>query len=261
MSKLFAKKSLGQNFLIQPQIVIDIVKASCAKEGETVVEIGPGTGLLTKQLLETGARVIAVEKDTRLIGVLSEKFASYIESGSFTLIEGDILETTLTLKEEYRVIANIPYYITGKIIRTFLEREHPPTSMTIMVQKEVAQRIIARDQKESLLSVSVKAYGTPEYVRTVKAGNFAPIPKVDSAVLHIKDISHANFKNTSASHFFEILHAGFGSKRKKLFKNLKPFNVDNRVAVAFEDCSIEKGLRAEDLSVSDWVCLANKLHN
>jgi len=258
---IFAKKSLGQNFLIQPQIVADIVSASEARTGETVIEIGPGTGLLTQKLLEIGANVTAIEKDSSLIPILEQKFQKNIEDGSLTLLNEDILKTLLKINGEYRVVANIPYYITGKIIRLFLEKEHKPISMTILVQKEVAERILAKDQKESLLSISVKAYGDPEYIKTVRAGNFRPVPKVDSAILHIADIDSRNFASFSEEHFFSVLRTGFKSKRKKLFKNLKSFNKEHMLDNAFDTCSIEKGLRAEDLSVKDWVCLSNKLQN
>ena len=260
MQKFFAKKSLGQNFLIQPQIVKEIVTASGAEEGEVIVEIGPGTGLLTKDLLTTGAKVIAVEKDDRLVETLKETFGEYIDSGKLELIHGDILDTNLNLSTKYKVVANIPYYITGKIIRIFLEKQNKPQSMTVLVQKEVAERIVSKDQKESLLSISVKAYGIPKYVRTVKAGNFSPIPKVDSAILNIENISDKNFKHSSETNFFEILHMGFSSKRKKLFKNLKKNNKEGSLDHAFETCGIEKGLRGEDLSIDDWICLVNKLH-
>lgn len=250
--KFFAKKSLGQNFLIQPQIVKEIVETSDVSDTDTVVEIGPGTGLLTKELLETGAKVIAIEKDNRLIEALGGKFKEY---KNFELIHGDILEESINIKGDYKVIANIPYYITGKILRLFLEKENKPSLITVLIQKEVAKRIIAEDQKESILSISIKAYGKPEYVRTVKAGNFAPIPKVDSAVLKISDISGNNFKNVSEKLFFNIVRQGFSSKRKKLSTNLKKYNPDK----AFEVCGIEKGLRAEDLKIKDWICLAENL--
>ena len=258
---IFAKKSLGQNFLIQPQIVADIVSASETRTGETVIEIGPGTGLLTQKLLETGALVKAVEKDSSLIPILEEKFQRNIENGSLTLLNEDILKTSLKIDREYRVVANIPYYITGKIIRLFLEKENKPKSMTLLVQKEVAERILAKDQKESLLSISVKTYGVPKYVKTVRAGNFRPVPKVDSAILHISDINNKNFADFSEEHLFSVLRTGFKSKRKKLFKNLKSFNKNHKLDNAFDSCSTEKGLRAEDLSVEDWLCLANKLQN
>lgn len=259
MVRLFAKKSLGQNFLIQPQIVTDIIQASGVESGETVVEVGPGTGLLTKELLKTGARVIAIEKDDRLIPVLKETFGSHIEEGVLTLMHGDVLKELPNIEGPYRVIANIPYYITGKLLRLFLEREHKPMSVTVMVQKEVAERIVAKDMKESLLSLSIKVYGDPRYVRTVKAGNFNPAPKVDSAVLHIDNISTKNFTSVSENFFFEVLHKGFSSKRKKVFKNLTSYNKERALDTAFETCSIEKGLRAEDLSVKDWLCLAQHL--
>jgi len=254
--KFLAKKSLGQNFLIQPQIVREIVETSGVCPTDTIIEVGPGTGLLTKELLSTGARIIAIEKDNRLIQTLQETFKGF---PNFKLIHGDILEEKIDLKEPYKVIANIPYYITGKLLRLFLEKENKPNLMTVLIQKEVAERIVTRNQKESLLSISIKVYGIPEYVRTVKAGNFSPVPKVDSAILKISNISRKNFACVSEQKFFEILRLGFSSKRKKLFKNLKSYNEDNKLDRALETCGIEKGLRAEDLGVEQWVCLTEKL--
>ncbi|MCI5108685.1 MAG: 16S rRNA (adenine(1518)-N(6)/adenine(1519)-N(6))-dimethyltransferase RsmA [Candidatus Pacebacteria bacterium] len=236
----FPKKSLGQNFLIQPQVALDM--AFSVSNSDLVVEIGPGTGALTKKLLEKGARVIAVEKDNLLYKRLSEENVDNLE-----VIHGDVLETDLFIKEPYKIVANIPYYITGKIIRHFLETENQPTSMTLLIQKEVAERIVAKDSKESLLSISVKVYGNPTYIKTVKRGNFNPIPKVDSAILHIENISRDNFKNLDENLFFKVLKTGFSSKRKKVSKNLKSL------------IRIEDPRRPEDLSLKDWLDIVRKM--
>lgn len=252
---MFAKKSLGQNFLNSPHAITEIVQAGKVNERDTVLEIGPGKGVLTKALLETGAHVIAIEKDDRMIPLLQEKFTTEIEHKKLTLIHGDILELTIQdiLKDEYKLIANIPYYITGEILRKFFEETHQPELMVLMVQKEVALRI-ARDPKESILSVSVKVYGRPEYIRTVKASAFIPAPNVDSAILLIDSISKNYFKekNIDEKFFFEILKAGFAHKRKFLSKNLEIRVSKEKIEQAFNQLSLSPKSRAEDLNIQNW---------
>ncbi len=254
---IFAKKSLGQNFLKNGTIVKEIVKAIEAKTSDTILEIGPGQGVLTEELLRTGATVIAVEKDNRLISFLTEKFAKSIETGKFTLIHGDILSfdpKSSGLKAgSYKIAANIPYYITGQILRQFLESNYQPKAMVLMVQKEVAERIITRNTKESILSISVKAYGEPKYIRTVSRGNFNPAPNVDSAVLLIDNISKKYFSNLSENRFFEIVKKGFGQKRKMLKGNL---GISEETLV---NCGISPKARAEELSLGQWKNLVKKL--
>jgi 16S rRNA (adenine1518-N6/adenine1519-N6)-dimethyltransferase len=158
-----AKKSLGQNFLMHPQIAERIVGAAKLPENATIFEIGPGTGMLTHALLAKAGKVIAIEADDALAPQLEETFAAEIASEKLTLIHGDVREFDPTAIEgDYHLIANIPYYITGEIIRSFLTAAHKPASMTLLVQKEVAERI-ARSAKESLLSLAVKVFGKPEY--------------------------------------------------------------------------------------------------
>ncbi|HPY12875.1 MAG TPA: 16S rRNA (adenine(1518)-N(6)/adenine(1519)-N(6))-dimethyltransferase RsmA, partial [Candidatus Paceibacterota bacterium] len=193
-----AKKSLGQNWLKSETAIQEIIKTADLNERELVLEIGPGQGKLTEALLSVGATVVAIEKDDRLIEVLTEKFAAEIKVGRFILIHDDILNLDFSslfsslktnrrkLIASYCLVANIPYYLTGQIIRKFLSQEKiQPTKMVLMLQKEVAKRIVAGDGKESLLSLSVKAYGEPKYIKTVPAGAFVPKPKVDSAILLI----------------------------------------------------------------------------
>ena len=257
---VFAKKSLGQNFLHSEGALAAIVEAGNASKADTILEIGPGRGALTAKLLETGARVIAVEKDRELIPVLEEKFAKQIKSKQLSLMEGDILELTakdiLGKISSYKLIANIPYYITGEIIRKFFEEKIQPVCMVLLVQKEVAERIVSRDGKESILSIAVKAYATPRYVRTVKRGEFAPSPNVDSAIVAFEAINKDIFKKNDVSEqdFFDVMKLGFAHKRKKLGGNLKPvqdmLNAD--VFAKFKD------MRAEELAVSDWVTLLKK---
>ena len=262
---MYAKKSLGQHFLTSTKIIADIVAAAEVTSKDTVLEIGPGRGILTRGLLDTGAQVVAVEKDDALVHELTHTFEKEIAAGKLTLIHEDVLKMT-PMSGPYKLVANIPYYITGQIIRQFLEsknQQHQPTLMTILIQKEVAERIIARDGKESLLSLSVKAYGTPRLVRTVLPGSFNPPPTVDSAVLTISDISCSKLAGVDEKKFFEILHLGFAHKRKQLLPNLaqgdgEMYTKDHLVEV-FEKISLDPTCRAEDVSLETWIELAGKL--
>lgn len=238
-----AKKSLGQHFLTSVDIARAVVSAGKVTADDTVLEIGPGKGMLTRELLSTGAHVIAIEKDSECIPYLYTEFDSHIQSGQLKVIEGDVRQYTPD-KTPYKLIANIPYYITGEIIRTFLEREQKPSTVSLLVQKEVAERI-ARSKKESLLSLSVKAYGTPKYIKTVKAGSFFPKPGVDSAILAIYDISGDFFADIDEKEFFAMLHTAFGEKRKQIGKTL-------RNLIPEEKLPIDRTTRPEDVSLSTW---------
>jgi 16S rRNA (adenine1518-N6/adenine1519-N6)-dimethyltransferase len=186
------KKSLGQHFLKTASYVRAIADAGDVAKGDVVLEIGPGEGVLTKELLARGARVIAVEKDHRLIPILEVTFAQEIKGKRLTLIEDDALRFDISnhaLKNKsYKLVANIPYYITGALFKKFLSSENQPSTLVFLVQKEVGERI-AKSKKESILSLSVKAYGHVKYVKTVPRGAFSPPPEVDSAILSVSEIS------------------------------------------------------------------------
>jgi 16S rRNA (adenine1518-N6/adenine1519-N6)-dimethyltransferase len=257
-----AKKSLGQNFLKSNKYLSVIVDVAQIEKQDAVLEIGPGRGALTTKLLEKSNNVIAVEKDDLLIPLLKESFKKEITEGKLTLVHEDILNITpesLSLPKEYKLVANIPYYITGAILRMFLSAKNPPKTMVLMLQKEVARRIIARDKKESLLSLSVKAYGMPRYVDTVKAMYFSPKPNVDSAILLIENISKSFFNNFNEDKFFSIIKAGFAHKRKILSKNLESVFEKTKIIQAFLDCEIDIKSRAEDIALDKWKNLAEKL--
>lgn len=243
-----AKKSLGQNFLMHRATAERIADAARLTKESVVFEIGPGTGMLTEALLKRAGKVIALEADHELIAPLTEKFSSDLTSGKLELLEGDIRGfDPEILPEGYVVVANIPYYLTGDIIRRFLESARQPAAMTLLVQKEVAERI-ARDPKESILSLSVKAYGTPIFEFKVPKGSFKPAPKVDSAVLSIRGISRANFASAAEERrFFELVKAGFAHKRKLLAKNLAEAGI--------ETLHISPKARAEDLPLPSWLTL------
>lgn len=258
-----AKKSLGQNFLNSKAVVRDIISAAHLSNSDVVLEIGPGKGVLTEELLKNSQRVIAVEKDDRMIPYLEEKFPNEIAENKLLLIKGDIVElietNTLEIPNEYKLIANIPYYITGFLLRAFLERENKPQHIVFMVQKEVADRIVARDKKESILSVAVKVYGTPKLIKKVPARYFTPAPKVDSAILSIENISGNNFIDIHEEHFFfEVLKSGFAHKRKQLLKNLKE-NYGESVAHAFLKLQIPLTIRAEDVPFDMWKKISQEL--
>lgn len=248
-----AKKHLGQNFLINPAMTEKIASAGDLKPNETVIEIGPGTGLLTEKLLETGAKVIAIEKDADLIFDLENKFVSQINSGQLTVISGDFLEFTPPQQSGYKIVANIPYYITGAIIEKALSFRPLPGKVVLLTQKEVAERVVARDShrqggasKESILSISVKVYGDPKMAGVVGKGNFRPVPKVDSAILVIENIENNKFGIDSES-LIKFAKRGFAEKRKKLTNNLKIKGEE------LEKMGINPNIRAEDLKIEEWV--------
>src|SRR3990167_9161346 len=251
----------GQNFLRDKRILKKIADFAQIEKEDTVVEVGSGEGTLTSFLLEKAKKVIAIEKDSDLALLLREKFKEEIKVGKLEVVEGDILDLEIQnifspqaqkctdiflLKnsscsaqsasqgiskladskyfgKQYKLVGNIPYYITGALFKKALEAENPPKSITFVVQKEVAERILAKDGKESILSISIKVYGKPEFGGIIKAGSFYPKPKVDSAVISIRNINKENFKNISETKFFEILKAGFAHKRKLLIRNLDKF--------------------------------------
>ncbi len=274
------KKSLGQNFLQSKEILNKIIETANLKENDNVLEIGPGKGILTEKILEKVKKVIIIEKDTRLIEFLNEKFKKDIKNKKLKIIEGDILDFDIKKdnffkkSQKYKIVANIPYYITGQIIKKFLSAEKQPTEMVLMVQKEVAKRIV--DKKESLLSLSVKVYGEPKYIKTVKAKNFLPQPKVDSAILIIKDISKDFFKSLNITtiklfekekFFFNLIKAGFSHKRKILLNNLKTNwnfieNLDKKeIEKVFIKTKIPLKSRAENLLKEDWKNLLKSFIN
>ena len=254
---------LGQHFLKNPQVAKAVAEGARIQENDLVLEIGPGKGMLTGVLLLKGARVLAIEKDPAMIHILNETFRKEIKEKKLEIKEMDIrdfltLETQNSeLRTSYKVAANIPYYITGELIRAFLTAAHQPTSIAFLVQKEVAQRI-ARSKKESILSLSVKVYGIPRYVKTVARGNFNPPPSVDSAILVIEKISRNNFIDVSEEVFFKTVKAGFAQKRKTLGGNLKRV-FGTKASSALTVCSINPKSRAEDIPLSQWLSLTKCL--
>src|SRR3989344_4922102 len=256
-----AKKSLGQNFLKSDMMLGKIIESGEISSDDVILEIGPGKGTLTEKLLERAGKVIAVEKDRELFELLKTKFEKEIKSGSLVLLNEDILKFNTkpylaTESPSYKIIANIPYNITGAILKKFLTNQNQPSRMVLMVQHEVARRIVARDGKESILSISVKVYGQPKLIAKVPARYFSPAPKVDSAIIDIRDISREIFENNAEREkkFWKLVKTGFAHKRKKLSGNLKNIIPTEKLT--------ELGLsdqRAEDLPISDWLALSEML--
>lgn len=259
-----AKKSLGQNFLKSESAINAMIEAGDLQAGDFVFEIGPGQGALTEKILEKDCKVLAVEKDTELIGVLEEKFIKELHAKQLRLVDADILSfDPRDIRSPYKLIANIPYYITGAIIRSFLETKNQPEKMVLLIQKEVAVRIAARDNKESILSIAVKSYCDPKLVKNVPAGSFVPAPRVDSAIIKFENISKKFFleHKIEEKHFFEVLRAGFAHKRKMLRANLQ--NVAEKygkeIGEVFETLKIKEKIRPENLELADWGRLAKEI--
>lgn len=260
------KKSLGQHFLNSDVVPRWMCDAANITPADTVLEIGPGTGALTKVLLERGATVKAVETDDRAVAALKHTFASELADTKLRIEESDMREVSthdlaqrLSLADHsFKLVANIPYYLSGFLFRTFLQSPIQPSLMVFLVQKEVATRI-ARDKKESLLSLSIKAYGKPTYIRTVRKGHFTPAPAIDSAIVLIEHISRNNFTELDEQHFFSLLHVGFGQKRKQLLGNLSVVYERPFLTEVFTSLGLSLTIRAEDLSIETWLNLAKQL--
>ena len=268
-NRIRAKKSLGQHFLRSKKALVTMIKVGDVSAKDTILEIGPGTGVLTRKLLETGARVIAVEKDDELFELLKHKFEKEILSSQLILTHDDILELEakkLITPKSWKLIANIPYNITGAILKKFLETDYQPEKIVLLIQKEVAERMVgtrrhgvSTGRKESILSISVKAYGIPRYIETVKAGSFVPVPKVDSAIIAIDDISKDFFTDFTKKPFFDMVRAGFKSKRKKLSSNLSVIFTKDKIRETFQKLNLNDNLRAEDIEIEIWRKLATHL--
>lgn len=260
------KKSLGQHFLNSDVVPRWLCDAAELHPDEVVLEIGPGTGALTRELLARGVRVIALEADTRAITILTDTFADELASNRLTIHHTDVrtldLSTLGLQDQQFKVVANIPYYLSGFLFRTLLEAPIQPNTLVFLTQKEVAKRATSsldRGDKESLLSLSVQAFGTPRYVRTVTSGHFTPPPKVDSGIIAISNISRAAFTNIDQTFFFDVLHLGFGQKRKQLLGNLSKTYDREQLTHIFSTSSLSLSTRAEDVPLEKWLILVEKL--
>jgi 16S rRNA (adenine1518-N6/adenine1519-N6)-dimethyltransferase len=251
------RKSLGQNFLHDPNALDKIVAVADVQPHDTVLEIGPGTGALTDVLAQRAARVIAVELDRRLEPILRERFA---DASNVEIVFADILETdvpALVGPGDFVVVANVPYYITSAILRHLLEAPHRPRRLVLTVQLEVAQRLVARPGDMGLLSVSAQYYGTPKIVMRLKPAVFWPRPDVDSAVVRLDVHDTPPVVAPDDETFFRVVRAGFSQKRKQLKNSLSELGLTPDTTAALLDAAhIDPRRRAETLTLDEWAALA-----
>ncbi|MDP3762909.1 MAG: 16S rRNA (adenine(1518)-N(6)/adenine(1519)-N(6))-dimethyltransferase RsmA [bacterium] len=230
------KKYLGQHFLKNKKILKEIAAAAELSKKDVVLEVGPGHGELTEFLAQVAGKVIAVEKDRELIPFLEEKFKNI---KNVKIIQGDILKIRNLGVKNYKIVANIPYYITSHFLRTFLEAKNKPKLMVLMVQYEVAKRILAKPPEMNLLALSVQAYARAKFIRKVLRGNFVPAPKVDSAIVKIM-IKHRVSNNEEK--ILKLAKLAFQQKRKMLRHSLKNYKLPKKF--------LQK--RPQELSLGDW---------
>jgi len=270
-----ASKGLGQNFLIDKNILDKIIKSADIKSGDVILEVGPGLGTLTQELAKKAKRVIAIEKDKMMIEILKETLKDF---KNVEIIQQDILEIKSEIPKKYKLVANIPYYLTSPLIRKFLERPegypNSPQEIILMIQKEVAQRICKNPPDMNLLAVSVQFYAEPKIISYVSKNSFWPAPKIDSAIIKItpssRNSASQKFLATSQKKyeiepnlFFEVVKAGFSQPRKQLVNNLTSLKFSNGVKLDkvkiykwLLENNINPNQRSETLSISDWIGLA-----
>ncbi|MFC1655533.1 16S rRNA (adenine(1518)-N(6)/adenine(1519)-N(6))-dimethyltransferase RsmA [Patescibacteria group bacterium] len=251
------KKSLGQNFLMDANVVQKIVQAANATKQDCIIEIGPGLGILTKELAKTGAGVVSVELDSGAIPLLESELKNY---SNVKIINEDALKFSPP-SGKYKVVANIPYYITSPLISHFLKNKNRPTKMVILIQKEVAEKICAKEGKLSVLAINVLIFGKPKIVTKVSRGCFHPVPKVESAVLEIDMFDKPLVEEENLEKFFKIVHAGFAHKRKTLLNSfIRSIDIDVDTArEAIEKSGVSPTARAQHLSIDDWKRLSNNI--
>jgi 16S rRNA (adenine1518-N6/adenine1519-N6)-dimethyltransferase len=238
------KDYMGQNFLVDEDALNEIVRAGDLKPSDVVLEVGPGLGVLTKELVARAEKVIAVEKDEKLVRVLQ----SEIRNPKLVLINQDILRFNLDehITGPYKVVANIPYYLTSKLIQYFLEQKNQPELLVLMIQKEVGERITAQPGELSILAISVQIYSDPEIVSFVSKQSFWPVPEVDSVILKITPKDKYGSQITDYRSFFRVIKTAFAGKRKQIKNTIK--NTE-----ALEKAGIDPTLRPQDLKIEQWI--------
>lgn len=250
-------KSFGQNFLVDRAILQQIVDAARIEPGDQVLEVGAGTGVLTRELAKQARRVVAVEIERDMIDLLRETTGHYqhVELLERSLLALDPCE--VFDQKPYKLVANLPYYITAPTFRHFLESGNPPRLLVVMVQHEVAQRIVAGPGDLSLLGVSIQFYGKPELIAHVPARAFFPAPKVDSAILRVELHEQAPLTRKERDSFFRVVQAGFAEKRKQLHNALTHHlhRKNEEIRACLVAARIDPSRRAETLSIDEWLHL------
>ena len=256
-------KRLGQNFLIDKQVIKKVIQTANLQTKDVVLEIGPGTGALTQEIAKRVKKVIAVDEDINMCKILKQAIRDF---KNVEIIQADILKILnskfLILNSKYKVVANLPFYITAPTIRKFLESKNPPKEMTLIIQKEVAQRICANPPKMSILAVSVQFYANAKIISYISKKSFYPVPKVDSAIIKIIPRQfRVPDSRQFCERFFRIVKAGFAHPRKQLANNLsKMLKLDKKeLSSLLLKNNIKPTQRAETLSIKDWIKLSNML--
>ncbi len=256
------RKSLGQHFLIDETVLDRILSAAELSPGDIVVEVGPGLGILTEGLAKQGAQIIAVELDRKLVALLKRRLTAFpnvkiINADILRVTPRQILESKLAVSalfQGYKVIANLPYYITSPLLRHFFEALPQPSEMIVMVQKEVGEAMVAGPGNMSLLSVKTQYYSKPSIISYVPAASFYPPPKVDSVILRLDVYSQPPIEVPNAASFFDVVVHGFSSPRKQI-RNSLAHSLDmppSQVTLLLEKTGIEGQRRAETLSLEEW---------
>jgi len=254
-------KAFGQNFLVDRSILLRIVEAAEIHPGDQVLELGAGTGVLTRELTKGARRVVAVELERNMLSLLGETTRNFT---NVELIERNLLyvdPADIFGSEPYKLVANLPYYITAPTFRHFLESANPPRLIVVMVQYEVAQRIVAEPGDLSLLGVSIQFYGKPKIITHVPARAFYPAPKVDSAILRIDTKDEIPLTREQRDSFFRLVQAGFSERRKQLHNSLTHglHRKDMEVRATLLAANIDPSRRAETLSIEDWLRLWHRM--
>ena len=260
---LRANKKLGQNFLINEEIINQIIEKADVNKNDTIIEIGPGLGSLTAKLLENANKVIAIELDSNMSNILKERFCLY---DNFELIEKDVLKVDLNeIVEKYdsvKVVANLPYYITTPIIMKLLEERLKLKSITVMVQKEVGERFCAvpNSKEYGAITISINYYTKPEIIIDVPKENFEPMPEVDSCVikLDVRNVPPVELKNEKD--FFSLIKAGFSQRRKTINNSLASMGISKeKIKNVLEKLGIDSKLRAENLTMEQFADISNNM--
>lgn len=273
-------KKFGQNFLIDKNILNKIIESADIKAEDTILEVGPGIGTLTQKLAEKAKKIIAIEKDKTMVEILSAQGGPASGWKNVEIINADILKINLKpyTSKPYKLVANIPYYLTSPLIRKFLEQKNPPKEIVLMIQKEVAQRICAKPPNMSLLAISVQFYAVPKIISYVSKNCFLPSPKIDSAIIKIHPIKYREKVilpsaklfdgvnpqkkyNIDSDLFFKVVKVGFSQPRKQILGNLsRGLKIDKeKINKWLLENKIKVNQRAETLSVEDWIKLVSSL--
>ena len=250
-------KAFGQNFLIDRSILMKIVEAAEIDADDEILEVGAGTGVLTRELAQRARRVVAVELERDMLALLAKttSFNSNVELIARNLLFLNPVE--VFGQAPYKLVANLPYYITAPTFRHFLESANPPRILVVMVQQEVAQRIVAQPGDLSVLAISIQFYGQPRIMAQVPASSFYPAPKVDSAILRVDLHEQAPLSPVERESFFRLVQAGFSERRKQLHNSLTHgLHYKNEIIRAWlTEAGIEASRRAETLSIAEWLQL------